>query len=92
MEIEKGADLLQARICYEARPRSAPNVRFTPKSGHTAGCKKCPLSANSGHRMPFGADCSIFLNRFVRDDIAECSAIHAASALELECRGWMINA
>jgi hypothetical protein len=42
--------------------------------------------------MPFGADCSIFLNRIVRDDIAECSAIHAASALELECRGWMINA
>ena len=42
--------------------------------------------------MPFGADCSIFLNRFVRDDNAERSAIDAASVLELECRGWMINA
>jgi len=42
--------------------------------------------------MPFGADCGIFLNRFVRDEIAEHSAILAASALELECRGWMINA
>ena len=42
--------------------------------------------------MPFGADCSIFLNRFVRDDIAERLARDAASVLELECRGWMINA
>jgi hypothetical protein len=42
--------------------------------------------------MPFGADCGIFLNRFVRDEIAEHSAIHAASALELECLDWMINA
>ncbi len=25
-------------------------VRFTPESGHTAGCTKCPLSAISGHR------------------------------------------
>jgi hypothetical protein len=24
-------------------------VRFTPKSGHSAGPKKCPLSAKSGH-------------------------------------------
>ena len=24
-------------------------VRFTPESGHTAGCTKCPLSAKSGH-------------------------------------------
>ena len=50
------------------------------------------IIAISGHPMPFGADCSIFLNRFVRDDIAERSAILAASALELECRRWMINA
>jgi hypothetical protein len=26
------------------------NVRFTPESGHTAGCTKCPLSAKSRHR------------------------------------------
>jgi len=26
------------------------NVRFTPKSGHTTGHTKCPLSAKSGHR------------------------------------------
>ena len=25
------------------------NVRFTPNSGHTAGCTKCPLSAKSRH-------------------------------------------
>ncbi len=24
------------------------DVRFTPESGHTAGCTKCPLSAKSG--------------------------------------------
>ena len=28
---------------------SARDVRFTPKSGHTAGYIKCPLSARSGH-------------------------------------------
>jgi len=26
------------------------HVRFTPESGHTAGCTKCPLSAKSGHQ------------------------------------------
>jgi len=26
------------------------NVRFTPKSGHSARRRQCPLSANSGHR------------------------------------------
>jgi hypothetical protein len=25
------------------------DVRFTPESGHTAGCTKCPLSAKSRH-------------------------------------------
>jgi len=31
------------------RRRASENVRFTPESGHTAGCTKCPLSAKSGH-------------------------------------------
>ncbi len=26
------------------------DVRFTPESGHTVGCTKCPLSAKSGHQ------------------------------------------
>jgi len=42
--------------------------------------------------MPFGADCAIFLNRSVCNDIAKRLAIVAASVLTLECRGSKINA
>jgi len=40
----------RARSKADIRAR-IKNVRFTPESGHTAGCIKCPLSAKSGHGL-----------------------------------------
>ena len=36
-----------------AQEAGAPNVRFTPESGHVRCTRRCPLSANSGHSTCF---------------------------------------